>query len=1335
MIERLWALLENAGVELSEEELRDVLWFAATTAPPPGAGEERAPSPEAAGSASGAAGGDDEGRDARRPLDETPTAGAPDSRPGAPDGLYAPGGARPAAARPARAVGVRGVRALPGARGLSRALRPLRRNVPSRTSFHVDEAATAEWIAETGLPDVVLRPRPERWLSVALIVDDGPSMVLWQQLAAEVRGLLERQGAFRSVRTYGLDSSVRTYGPDSAREAEPVLRARPYAPGAPRRTARQLTDTSGRTVMLILSDGVGPGWRGGAIPRLLRRWARHSPVAVLQPLPARMWPERGMPTQRLLVDACGREGAPGRALSVRHPVLPRGLVSYEGRTPVPVLELAEGELGSWAALTGTGAGGAPLPVMLLDGAEKPVTTRATAHVPEPTAEERLRRFRGAASPEAQRLAGALATVHPLTLPVMRLIHQAGAGRGERFHPAQLAEVFLGGLLRRREGGAEEYEFHPGVADLLLDAVRTSAALETAALVTEFLLHRQGSGPEFRARLSGDHGDSRVAEEARPFAAASPELLQRLGLADEGGDGEPPPERAEPVRQSAEPAAVPPLRSYASEQVQPRVLEVVRRIAADQELPTAVRQTLEKVLEHADERDEESGWSGVRTLPALADQLFRGGWRTHADALGQVAREQIAVLSSAEDLESRNLRGHLALTLNKLGEHDEAERELRAVVAVSGRVHGAEHDYTLFARDYLIDLLEDAGRTEAAEQECRALIEAWERREGDEHRATVLSKRLTHGRLLLDLMRVEEAEAEFRRAAAGRRELSGPTHFDTINARAWRATALRRMGRYDEAEAEARSAAADCAPAESAVDPALLRALLVLGETLDARQHHEEAEAVWRDLVDRTSAGLGPRDWRTRRARRNRFHRLRHLGRFAEAEAELDIVTEESRSLLGERHDEWFVALRLRAFLLEDQERYDEAHAVYRDLLERQVAVVGADHPSTLATRHCLATSIRLAGRNEEALAEFTGVLQDRVRVLGAETQPTLLTRYGRALTLTRLGRLEEAEQEYRVTMDAETRVLGRGDPSGLLTVLQLANLLRDQKRYEESEPLYRRVVEGRTRSLGADAEPTLTARHSLGNVLNKLGRYADAETEIRETLAARQRVLGPEHAGTLWTRHNLGTALKGLGRLDEAEAEWRAVLEVSERVLGEEHNCTVKTREALAGLRATDGGPRAGGGVGGRQGSGGSGVASAAGGEDGLPAGGGVGGRQGSGGSDVASAAGGEDGLPAGGGDGGSWGSGGSGVASAAGGEEGPRATGGADGPVAGGGEDGPRATGGSGKPSAGGGDGGSWGSGGSDVASAAGGEEGPPAGGGDGGPPAVGGEDGPPAGGGGQGS
>ncbi|OPF78145.1 hypothetical protein VT50_0220145 [Streptomyces antioxidans] len=1169
MIERLCALLEDAGVDLSEVELRDVLWFAATTAPARGEGDgdEPPPSRRPAAPVSGAADGEDETKGAQRQPPGAHGAGDPEPGPLVPAGLYAPGTARPAMARPARAVGVRGVRALPGTRRLSRALRPLRRSVPSRTSFRVDETATAEWIAETGLPDVVLRPRPERWLSVALIVDDGPSMVLWQQLAAEVRGLLERQGTFRSVRTYGLDS---------ADEDRPVLRARPYAPGAPRRTARQLTDTSGRTVMLVLSDGVGPGWRGGAIPRLLRRWARHSPVAVLQPLPARMWPERGMPTQRLLVDAGGREGAPGRALSVRHPVLPRGLVSYDGATPVPVLELAEGELGTWAALTGTGGGGEPLPVMLLDGAEKPVAARVTAHVPEPTAEERLRRFRGAASPEAQRLAGALATVHPLTLPVMRLVHQAGAGRAERFHPAQLAEVFLGGLLRSRAGSAEEYEFRPGVADLLLDAVRTSDALETAAQVTEFLLHRQGSGPEFRARLSGDHGDSRVAEEARPFAAASPELLARLGLvadaAEEDAAADGPPEREEPVRQPPDPATpspageVPP-RSYTSERVQPLMIELVRRFAADDGLPRGVRYQVDQVLDNADERNEESGWWGVRFLPSLAHELVRAGWGAHADVLKDAAREQIAGLRTAEDLESRNLRGHLALTLNKLGEHEEAERELRAVVAVSARVHGEEHDYTLFARSYLVDLLYDAGRLEAAAEESRTLLDAWGRRESGDHRSEVLSRRQVYGRVLLDLARVEEAAREFRAVAAGRRELDGPAHVSTVTARVWLAAAVRRFGLYDGAEAELRSAVEDCRPAESELGDALLTAEYALGEILDTRQRNEEAEALWRELVERTSAGLKPWNWRIRRARRNRVHRLRALSRYAEAEAELDTLVEETVGTLGKWHDDSLVAQRLRAFVLEDQQRYDEARPIYRALLEQQIPVFGEDHANVLSTRYCLATSMRLAGLHEEALAEYTELLADSLRVLGPDTQSSLMARGGRARALASLGRREEAEAEYRVVVEAEARVLGLDAPNALTTRLNLAVLLRDQERYEESEAEFRRVVEGRVRVLGAEAKPTLAARHSWGYVLNRLGRFAEAEREIRATIEGRLRVVGPEHANTLWTRHNLGVTLKGLGRIEDAEAEWRDVLEISERVLGDEHNCTVKTREALAGLR------------------------------------------------------------------------------------------------------------------------------------------------------------------------
>ncbi|MFI9031206.1 SAV_2336 N-terminal domain-related protein [Streptomyces sp. NPDC053560] len=1182
MFQRLCSLLEDAGAQLSPEELQDVLWLAVTTETAGSTGSvataEPAGVPDAA---SRAADGDDgTGEPVRDRSTELRQDHDEDDERSASGGLFAPGGARRAAARPARSVDVRGVPALPGARGMARALRPLRQSVPSRRSQTLDEVATADWIADTGLLDAVLRPARERWLSVALVVDDGPSMVLWRQLAAEIQALLERQGAFLHVRVHGLDSSS---------AVEPVLTARPYAAGAPRRGPGHLTDLSGRTAVLVLSDGVGPGWRSGAIPRVLLGWARHSPVAVVQPLPPRMWPESGMPTQQLLVSA-DRPGAPGRFLSARHPVLPPGLASYEG-TVVPVLDLSAAQVGAWAQLTATGRGSALLPAMLLRDGRAGPAEEAMGPSTALAAEERLRRFRAAASPESQRLAGALASVSPLTLPVMRLIHQAAGNGAGRFHPAQLAEVFLGGLLRRREPAtvlphdAVEYEFQPGVADLLLDVVQTATALDTAAQVTDYLLRRRGGGPEFRARLADAAGDSSVAEHAQPFAAASRELLRRLGLLDEepyederereGGRPAPGPQ---PPETATEPVAFPP-RSYSSERVQPPLIALVRRIAEDDGLPESVRTNVDKLLTEADQRDEETGWWGVRTLRRLAADLVATGRTQDADALRDVARALLPEVVTADDLETRNMRGHLALTLNALGDHDEGERQLREVIALSARVHGHEHNYTLYARDYLIELLEEADRREAAEEECRALIDAYQRRgrEEGEDREAILSLRLKQGRYLIDLDRSEEAEAVFRALHPQRLSLKGPAHFDTVIVRVWLATALQHQKRYAEAEEEVRAAVADAPPPSPDEEgTAWYSAQFRLGYILDAVDRYDEALELWGGLAERLLTERGPRDWRTLTARRRHIYALCDLERHAEAEEEARELAPEVMGMLGERHPDHLNLRHVHIKIIRELGRPEEAADAFRKLLRDRSEVQGSHAPGTLNTRHELAYTLNSLGRSEEAIEEYTAAVEQYERNGQGDEANALTTRNNRASVLEELKRYAEAETERRVTLERRGRVLGPEHPDTLTTRRRLADLLRDQDRFEEAAQEYRHVIDARTRTLGADAPLTLAVRHSLAYVLHRMERFAEAVTEGQETLNARLRVLGAEDAQTLWTRHNLGIALRGLGRLDEAEAEWRGVLEVSERVLGEEHTCTRATRKLLTELREEEeqrGGP------------------------------------------------------------------------------------------------------------------------------------------------------------------
>ena len=91
---------------------------------------------------------------------------------------------------------------------LSRSLRPLKRRVPSPTSFTVDEPATVVHAAEEGIWLPVLRPVPSRWLDLTLVADQSSSMVLWRQTIAELQTLIEQLGAFRVVRVATVDGAA-----------------------------------------------------------------------------------------------------------------------------------------------------------------------------------------------------------------------------------------------------------------------------------------------------------------------------------------------------------------------------------------------------------------------------------------------------------------------------------------------------------------------------------------------------------------------------------------------------------------------------------------------------------------------------------------------------------------------------------------------------------------------------------------------------------------------------------------------------------------------------------------------------------------------------------------------------------------------------------------------------------------------------------------------------------------------------------------------------------------------------------------------------------------------
>ncbi|MEU9286650.1 SAV_2336 N-terminal domain-related protein [Streptomyces sp. NPDC048275] len=393
---------------------------------------------------------------------------------------------------------------------LQRALRPLKRLSAAPVGHELDESATAHRIARLGgdpewwLP--VLRPARERWLSLRLVRDTGPTMPVWHPLIHELHTVLAQSGVFRTLTMHRAhpDGTVSGTGGD--------------VPG------------DGRTITLLVSDCMGPQWWAGPAGdrwyATLRRWSHRMPLALVQPLPERLWGDTALSTTPGLLSA-PFPAAPLSSLAFT-PYETSGEPGAADAVPLPVLEPDAAWLAHWSALVAN-PGGSQLPGSVAHLTSRPAPPDASANRSDVTrlpAEELVLRFRASASPEAFRLAGHLAVGRP-DLPVMRLVQAAVEPRPR---PQHLAEVILSGMLTTVPGPEGSYAFRPGVQELLLRSLPRTARGRTSRLLARMgaaIDERAGAAAgEFRASTPTATG-TEAAGGGEPIATVRPESVRRL----------------------------------------------------------------------------------------------------------------------------------------------------------------------------------------------------------------------------------------------------------------------------------------------------------------------------------------------------------------------------------------------------------------------------------------------------------------------------------------------------------------------------------------------------------------------------------------------------------------------------------------------------------------------------------------------------------------------------------------------------------------------------------------------------------------------------------------
>lgn len=415
--------------------------------------------------------------------------------------------------------------ALPGAAAIARALRPLRQKRPERGALEFDEERTIEEsILQRSFVPVQKAP-VRQWLDVVLVVDGANSMVVWHRTLMEFRQLLERTAAFRRVHVWTLQT-----GSNAARLS--VVQGAFGKESKRAQNANLLADATGQRLILYATDGVSSSWRDGRVAQVLQAWAHTTPVAILSVLPRdllRVTALSDVPTVRIRAPMAGARNTELQWSTAE----PRGRKRPVG-LPVPLLFLEKTSAIAFANLLVAKPGHSALGLLLPTSANAPVSTRPAGPVSRANvdAKARVRHFDSFASPTARRLA-ALYTTIPLSVPVMHLVRETMLPKAGL---AQMAEVFLGGILREMVGadqaGADgvRFDFHEGVREELSLRVLRTDTISVLHHITQYVAEHLGESLDFAALLTGEESDTTKVESpmGRAFAKIAADRLRAFG---------------------------------------------------------------------------------------------------------------------------------------------------------------------------------------------------------------------------------------------------------------------------------------------------------------------------------------------------------------------------------------------------------------------------------------------------------------------------------------------------------------------------------------------------------------------------------------------------------------------------------------------------------------------------------------------------------------------------------------------------------------------------------------------------------------------------------------
>ena len=101
-------------------------------------------------------------------------------------------------------------------------------------------------------------------------------------------------------------------------------------------------------------------------------------------------------------------------------------------------------------------------------------------------------------------------------------------------------------------------------------------------------------------------------------------------------------------------------------------------------------------------------------------------------------------------------------------------------------------------------------------------------------------------------------------------------------------------------------------------------------------------------------------------------KLRHQGKYEQAEEMQRQALELQETVLGKEHPETLAGMNNLAMVLSDQGKHEQAEEMLRQALGLSETVLGKEHPHTLTSMNNLAGVLRDQGKHEQAEEMHSG---------------------------------------------------------------------------------------------------------------------------------------------------------------------------------------------------------------------------------------------------------------------------------------------------------------------------------------------------------------------------